>query len=70
MRMGCETVSNAAERSRRMRAAMPPLLKIMKLSVVVMCAVSVLWLGLNPDCMASRWSVMHQLDNFFKIHAG
>ena len=75
--MKWETVSNATERSRRMRAAISPLSRIIwMLSVVVMIAVSVLCLGLKPDCMVSsswlvlRCAVGRLLMSFSKTLAG
>lgn len=50
MRMVSETVSNAAKRSRRMRAILSSLARVMQmLFMAVVRGVSVLWLGLKPD---------------------
>ena len=55
MRMEWETILNAAERSRRMRAAVSPLSRIMQMSsVATMRAVSLLWLRKYPDCYAKQ----------------
>ncbi|KAJ1187228.1 hypothetical protein NDU88_004007 [Pleurodeles waltl] len=49
-RVWWQTVSNAAERSRRMRAAVSPLSSVVLMSAAVaMRAVLVLWLLRNPD---------------------
>ncbi|KAJ1115750.1 hypothetical protein NDU88_003972 [Pleurodeles waltl] len=54
-RVRWQTVSNAAERSRRMRAAVSPLSTRARMSsVAAMRAVSVLWLARKPDCEWSR----------------